>query len=941
MKNIIMKHLLTVALISALCAGGVLAGVPDKGGVSSNPNDQNSLTWTSPGHNSLDSVPLGNGRIGLNAWVEEGGDLVFLVSSPDTRDGDHTLRKLGRVRMALSPNPFAKDLPFKQTLDITDGALLIKAGKGSQSTQMRVWVDANHPVVHIRGTSESPLSVRASLEMWRDQKLAKDLKDDALEEVLLADESNRLLWYHRNKHSSWEPRLQAQGMWDQLKDTKLPDPLLNLTFGAVMQGNNLVRGGVASLKSQQPSKQIDLALVFQCEQAATLPQWIGHLNALVDQVVKLDPQAAFKAHSAWWHAFWNRSWISIHTPELSKDLVQDPEFVKDAGFAISQRYVLQRFINACSNRGDLPVPYNGNIFNTDVPAGVHLKYWTGGVPEGNPDWRAWGDHFMWQNTRHSYWPMPASGDFDLMLPVFKLVRGALEVSKARARTIYNSDGGFMTEEMLTGGPCPQWPTHNHLKFHFTSSVELPSMMLDYYRYTQDSAFAREYLIPAAETFVTFYDKHYPRDASEKLFLSPAGVLECYSRSPKACDNPMPEIAGLRYLLGGLVELPASVITDAQRANWKRFLVELPEIPTRQVKGQTLLAPAGRFDPGLILEYPELYGVFPFRQVMTGKPGLEMARQSFAVRRISFDGSQKGEDYDTGGWISSPAQAPYLNLARESARLVLINFQDGKDIFSGKDLGRKMKFPAFWGAHYNWIPDQDHGGNSVNALQNMLIQADGKKIYLLPAWPEDWNVTFKLHAPSQTTVECVYCDGKVQSLKVTPAARAADVMDMSSLPNRVRTLVRIAGGDRNYLFDLSPMSDGVVTQEDVNRLKTTGPWLAKYGESLFGVRGGPFAPADWGTSTCKDNMMYLHLLKSSRQPLRLPPLGRKIVTANVMHGGSCKVEQSANGIVINVAEKDTQTPDTIVALKLDGPAWEISPAPLTADFQTLTHQIINR
>jgi hypothetical protein len=38
------------------------------------------------------------------------------------------------------------------------------------------------------------------------------------------------------------------------------------------------------------------------------------------------------------------------------------------------------------------------------------------------------------------------------------------------------------------------------------------------------------------------------------------------------------------------------------------------------------------------------------------------------------------------------------------------------------------------------------------LQLMLMQCDGKRIQLLPAWPKDWTADFKLHAPHQTTVE---------------------------------------------------------------------------------------------------------------------------------------------------------------------------------------------
>lgn len=63
------------------------------------------------------------------------------------------------------------------------------------------------------------------------------------------------------------------------------------------------------------------------------------------------------------------------------------------------------------------------------------------------------------------------------------------------------------------------------------------------------------------------------------------------------------------------------------------------------------------------------------------------------------------------------------------------------------------------------------------LQEMLLQTDGERILLFPAWPEEWNVHFKLHAPGKTTVEAVLKDGKVASLKVLPESRRKDVVMM--------------------------------------------------------------------------------------------------------------------------------------------------------------------
>jgi alpha-L-fucosidase 2 len=79
---------------------------------------------------------------------------------------------------------------------------------------------------------------------------------------------------------------------------------------------------------------------------------------------------------------------------------------------------------------------------------------------------------------------------------------------------------------------------------------------------------------------------------------------------------------------------------------------------------------------------------------------------------------------------------------------------------------------------DYMPDEDNGGNGENGLQQMLMQADGKKILLLPAWPAGWNVDFKLNAPYKTTVEGKVINGRLINLKVTPISRMADVVDMS-------------------------------------------------------------------------------------------------------------------------------------------------------------------
>ena len=61
------------------------------------------------------------------------------------------------------------------------------------------------------------------------------------------------------------------------------------------------------------------------------------------------------------------------------------------------------------------------------------------------------------------------------------------------------------------------------------------------------------------------------------------------------------------------------------------------------------------------------------------------------------------------------------------------------------------------------------------LQEMLMQTIGDSILLFPAWPKEWDVDFKLHAPGKTTVECLLVNGEITKLKVTPQTRSKDVI----------------------------------------------------------------------------------------------------------------------------------------------------------------------
>jgi hypothetical protein len=277
------------------------------------------------------------------------------------------------------------------------------------------------------------------------------------------------------------------------------------------------------------------------------------------------------------------------------------------------------------------------------------------------------------------------------------------------------------------------------------------MMLDYYDHTLDRSFLQQTTLPFSREILTFFDQHYPTNAQGHLVMHPSQALETWWH----CTNAMPELAGCFAVADRLLTLPSELAPAADRDFWQRFRSQLPPIPLREVNGQPALAPAGFFAQKSNIENPELYPVFPFRLFAFNRPNAAWAITALEHR------------WDRGhsGWRQDDIFMAYLGLNEQTRQGV---------VSRARSFDRGERFPAFWGPNYDWTPDQDHGGVLMKAFQSMLFQTDGRKIFLLPAWPKDWDVEFKLHAPHQTVVEGAYRDGKLNLVKVTPESRRGDV-----------------------------------------------------------------------------------------------------------------------------------------------------------------------
>jgi alpha-L-fucosidase 2 len=680
--------------------------------------DACNVVWNVPGPTSSESMPIGNGEIGLNVWAEPNGDVLFHVATTDAWNDNAwwqsfepvALLKLGAVRLSLDPNPLTNGAPFSQILKLREGEIQITEGAGADAVVLRIRVDANHPVVRVEvATAGRPVSVRAALINWR--------LNAANPDVVLANQTNRITWYHRNRSSA-------------------NSNVANLTFGAAIDGGGFTNVDSQTLASSTPASNHLISVHPLTAATATEGAWLSELDRRIARTKALSLEETRRAHRDWWKRFWQRSWILLEGDRDARN--------------VTRGYVLQRFVTASAGRGRYPIKFNGSLFVADNPAAGRTA-----------DFRDWGGQYWFQNTRAMYWPRMAAGDFDMMEPLFRMYVAQIPGNSAQVADYYKHEGAYFAETApfwgglkYMGPEMPQdWTGH-----YFLPILELSMMMLDYFDYTGDTNFAQGTLLPVAGAGLKFYDQHFPRGPNGRLLLDPVNSIEMFWK----VHNPAPDIAGLRAVLPRIIALTNVAVPGSERSNWVRLLAELPELPVDPAAGKLLPYSGPQTNASHNAENPELYAVHPFRLYGVGKPDLNLALNTFQARRFT----QKG------CWVQDPIQAAMLGLAPVAKEYVTFNFTNQAP---------GLKFPAFWAKMNDYAPDQDNGGCAEHALQQMLMQTDGRRILLLPAWPKEWTGSFKLHAPFQTTVQGRIVNGHLKNLIVTPAERLADVRDLSQEP----------------------------------------------------------------------------------------------------------------------------------------------------------------
>lgn len=128
------------------------------------------------------------------------------------------------------------------------------------------------------------------------------------------------------------------------------------------------------------------------------------------------------------------------------------------------------------------------------------------------------------------------------------------------------------------------------------------------------------------------------------------------------------------------------------------------------------------------------------------------------------------------------------------------------------------------------------------------------------------------------------------------------------------LVRAAGNDANLLLNIGPRPDGTIQPEAIERLRVVGDWVRVYGSSIYGTRGGPVSPREWGVTTQRGDTVFVHVLNWPDRLLSLPDFGARVVTASALKtGGRVEVVQGPSGVILTLPAVEADEPDRVIVL----------------------------
>jgi hypothetical protein len=485
-------------------------------------------------------------------------------------------------------------------------------------------------------------------------------------------------------------------------------------------------------------------------------------------------------HRAWWREFWSRSFVRLRSAD---GRAERAERCRD----------LLLYHMASSSRGGLPPKWNGSLFVT-----------TG-------DRRGWGSQYWVWTTEMLFIPLLAADAVDLTDPYFEMVRRQLPACGRAARQRWGAGGAFFPETAAFNGPVdlpddiarevqdvmlgrkphtelsararercqfegqlnavagPHTGRFSWISHTVSSGSEIAVQAWWRYRYTGDREWLRTHAYPLLRGTVEFY-RHLVRPGADgRLHLAGTNVHEDFW----GVEDGIMDLAAIRGTVPLAIRAAEILGIDAElRGQWRELLADLASYPSgsdpraRALDGGVLAddlwaaglrgAVDGQHNPEDVWLAP----VFPFEDwtLETRDPAVDAIVQGLVDRAPRHATVLAGASLNTA--IRTPIAVVRAGRGRdlpvvldryEAAFAVLPN---GMSLFEGSTAA-----------------SVEHLGLLATTLQEALVQSVAMRpgapevILVFPAWPAEWEASFRLLVRGGFLVSGAIREGRVERVEI--------------------------------------------------------------------------------------------------------------------------------------------------------------------------------
>jgi len=378
---------------------------------------------------------------------------------------------------------------------------------------------------------------------------------------------------------------------------------------------------------------------------------------------------------------------------------------------------------------------------------------------------AWNSNYTVNiNTEMNYWPVMMCGLGELMEPLEDLIRMLSVTGRDVAREFYHADG-FVSHHNadIWGFATPVW---NRAVYGFWpgSSGWLCRSLFEKYEYTLDQDYLKNTALPLMREAAKFYLDILIENEKGELIICPATspensfvvdgesvavarstammnsiVLDLLLGCKKACEDLGINDEFYDRVAKAIPRIKRTTVgEDGRLLEWDEPLEEA-ELHHRHVSHLYALHPAGIITP-------------------KDRERFDACRKTLKIR--GDDGTGWSLAWKINFWARLRDGDHALTLVNQLLRMV-----DSANTDEPVYTGGGGVYPNLLDAHPPFQIDGNFG--AVSGIGEMLLQSDGKKIWLLPALPEAWSEgeVRGLAARGGVTVDMTWREGQLTDYTV--------------------------------------------------------------------------------------------------------------------------------------------------------------------------------